>query len=312
MDVTVAICTHRRADQLERTLTAMCELEVASGVDWRLLVVANACAAPTFQVLESFEDELPLRWVREDRKGHSHARNRAVEEAEGDLIVWTDDDVRVDPGWLTAYVRAYRRWPEAVFFGGPIEPSFQGEAPDWLTETFRAFESVRSAYAARDLGDEPAPITSRERLPYGANMALPVDVQRRHRFDPALGRSGTDLVGGDEVTVLEALLADGRTGRWVPEARVEHVIPPERQSLSYLRRYFRDQGRVAEPRPEDEPVPRLFGRPRWALRARVEEEVRYRLERLVGDPVDWMPHLIAAGFAEGALAGPPEPSHRRG
>lgn len=312
MDVTVAVCTHRRADQLERTLSSMRDLEFPRALDWRVLVVANACAAPTFEVLESFEDVLPLRWVREDRKGHSHARNRAVAEAEGDLLVWTDDDVRVDPGWLAAYTGAYRRWPDAAFLGGPIEPSFQGAPPAWLLEAFDAFETVRAAYAARDLGAEPRAITTRADLPYGANMALPLRVQRDLRYDPRRGRSGDDLVGGDEIAVLESLLADGRRGRWVPDARIEHVIPAERQSLSYLRRYFRDQGRVAEPLPEDEPVARLFGKPRWALRARIEEEAKYRLKRLVADPVEWMPHLIDAGFAEGALQGSPDESQRRG
>lgn len=311
MSVTVAICTHDRADLLARTLDSLGGLRVPDGLDWQVLVVANACSDETPEVLADHEDRLPLRWVREEKPGHSHARNRAVEEAEDDHIVWTDDDVRVDPGWLQAYATAFDRWPGAAFYGGPIEPVFEGTPPSWLPEAFEALEPVRAAYAERSLGPEPFAIETREELPYGANMAFPMRVQREHRYDPRLGRAGSDLVGGDEVAVLESLVADGRAGRWVPDAKIRHVISPDRQSLSYLRRYFRDQGRVAEPLPEDRPVPELFGEPRWALRAAVEEEVKYRLKRLTAGPREWMPHMIEASFARGALAGPPDESHRR-
>jgi len=52
---------------------------------------------------------------RSSERGFARARNRAVDFAEGDYVVWTDDDVVVDRGWLAAYVEAFRRRPEAVF-----------------------------------------------------------------------------------------------------------------------------------------------------------------------------------------------------
>ena len=311
MRITVAICTHNRATLLARTLKSLSELDVPAEVEWRVLVVRNACSDRTPEVLDAFEDRLPLSHVGEARRGHSHARNRAVAETTGDYLVWTDDDVRVDHGWLQAYATAFRRWPEAAFFGGPIRSDFEGSAPEWLIESFEASKAVRAAYAERDLGPETFAIRSRDDLPYGANMALPVAMQRRHSYDPRLGRSGNDLIGGDELQVLGALLDEGHVGRWVPEASVDHFIPESRQSLDYLRRYFRDQGRIAKPLPEDIPVPRLFGKPRWALRTRVEEELKYRLRRLVSSPTDWMPHLIEASLARGTLMGPPGEYDRR-
>lgn len=310
--VTVAICTHDRAGLLDRTLASLEQLRVPDDVEWQVLVVANACTDATPEVLRRHRDALPLRHVREERRGHSHARNRAVREADGDLLIWTDDDVRVSPGWIGAYAEALRRWPDASFFGGPIRPDFEGRPPEWLRRTFDASEAVRAAYAERDLGPEPLAIRDADHLPYGANMALPLEVQRRHTYDPRLGRSGTDLVGGDELAVLRSVLEEGGTGRWVPDAPLDHFIPAERQTFAYLRRYFRDQGRVAKPLPEDEPVPTLFGKPRWAFRAVLEEEVRYRAGRLLSPPESWIEHLIDASFARGVLMGPPEASNRRG
>lgn len=312
MEITVAICTHDRARSLARTLDSLVEIEEPRDACWRLLVIANACTDDTPDVLRSYRNRLPLRSLEEERLGHSHARNRAVAEASGDYLVWTDDDVRVKPGWLAAYARAFARWPQAAFFGGPVRPVFEGATPGWLREALAACPEVRAAYAERELGTEPVPIASEGDLPYGANMALRLDAQRRHAYDPGRGRSGDDLVGGDELAVLRCLLDEGETGRWVPDAGLEHRIPEERQTIDYLRRYFRDQGRIAEPRPEDAPVPELLGRPRWAWRARVTEEAKYRLGRLFAPPRVWIPHLIGSSFARGALMGPPDGSERGG
>ena len=102
---------------------------------------------------------------------------------------------------------------------------------------------VGSAFALCDLGPSRAPFTAQV-LPYGANFAVRTVVQRRHLFDPALGRVGDELLSGDENEVMRRMLADGHTGTWLPEARVHHFVPRERMTLDYLRRYYRGIGRT--------------------------------------------------------------------
>ena len=132
MLVTVAICTWNRARLLEQTLEGLRGLQVPAGTDWELLVVDNNSTDDTADVLRHFEGRLPLTAIPETRQGHSHARNAAVVRARGELLLWTDDDVIVDPGWIAAYVSAAAAWPEAAFFGGTVEPWFATAPPDWL------------------------------------------------------------------------------------------------------------------------------------------------------------------------------------
>ena len=310
--VTVAICTYNRCELLERTLASLAELRIPDDLSWEVVVVDNRCTDATPAVVERAAEGLPVRRVEEPRAGLSHARNRAVEAAAGEHVIWTDDDVRVSPDWLAAYTRAFRRWPDAAFYGGPLRPLFLGERPDWLVEGWGA---VRGAYPVVDHGEEPFRITGREHLPYGANFAVPAEVLAERAFDPRLGRSGTDLVGGEETEYLARLLEEGRTGRWVPGAEVEHVITRKQQSLDYVRRYYRDLGRLAEIRrlrDGDAGVPELGGRPRWAWRTAVAAEVRYRLRRmLAGDPGDWLVDLREASRAQGVLLGPPGAADER-
>src|SRR4051812_4932182 len=109
--VTVAICTWNRSALLDRTLTSMRHLVIPEGVEWEILVVNNNCTDDTDDVLSRHFAGLPLRRVFEPRQGLSNARNAAIDVAAGELICWTDDDVLVDPGWLSAYVEAASRWP---------------------------------------------------------------------------------------------------------------------------------------------------------------------------------------------------------
>jgi glycosyltransferase involved in cell wall biosynthesis len=95
MVITVAICTWNRAALLDQTLAEMRNLRVPKGVDWELLVVNNNCIDDTDEVIAKHADKLPLRGLVEPKPGHSNARNRAMREARGEDVVWTDDDVRV-------------------------------------------------------------------------------------------------------------------------------------------------------------------------------------------------------------------------
>jgi glycosyltransferase involved in cell wall biosynthesis len=107
MHVTVAICSWNRARRLVQTLDSLTALAVPDGVDWELLVVNNNCTDDTDRVVASFTDRLPLRLLHEPTPGLSCARNRAVQHAAGEYILWTDDDVVVDSAWLTSYHRAF-------------------------------------------------------------------------------------------------------------------------------------------------------------------------------------------------------------
>ena len=217
MKITVAICTWNRAPLLDQTLEAMTHLRIPGRLDWELIVVNNNCSDETDEVLGRYSNRLPLRRCWEPTLGLSHARNRAVSEAHGDYLIWTDDDVLVAEVWLIEYCRAFQRWPEAAVFGGPVAPWFAGEPPQWLV---RVFPRVAGAYAAIDLGNQPVPLNSEGPLPFGADMAIRMDEQRSHQFNAHLGVRGDQRGLAEETQVIQTVLHLGGTGWWVPEARV--------------------------------------------------------------------------------------------
>lgn len=238
--VTIAVCTWNRSRLLDRTLSEMRELHIPSGVEWELLVVNNKCTDDTDAVIARHAHALPIRRLWEPKQGLSHARNRAVAEATGDLILWTDDDVLVDRAWLAEYVEAARRWPEATFFGGPIEPWFEVEPPVWIR---RHLAFLAGLYAIRDLGPLLRRLSYHEH-PWGASMAFRATTLKDLRFDERMGRSGFEMIGGEESGLMLRLARRGHLGVWVGTARVRHFIGSERLCARYAWNWFVGYGRT--------------------------------------------------------------------
>src|ERR1700731_4965599 len=210
VQISIAICTWNRASLLRATLESIAAATAPRDSSFEIVVVANRCTDETEAVFGEFAGRLPIRLEHEPRPGLSHARNKAIDAASGETILWIDDDVLVRRDWLTEYERAFRRWPEASIFGGTIVPRFEGELPRrirWLLPW------ISTAFSARSFPE--GPIDPGGPLPFGANFAIRTRDQRRFRYDPRLGRRpGNHLIGGDEADVILRVLQDGGTGQW--------------------------------------------------------------------------------------------------
>src|SRR4051794_15316384 len=94
---TVVIATRDRPADLVRCLRA---LEVQDGAPPFDVVVVDDGSEPP--VAPPASDRLDVRVIRTPGVGPGQARNAGVQEARGDVILFTDDDVVVDPGWVSA------------------------------------------------------------------------------------------------------------------------------------------------------------------------------------------------------------------
>jgi glycosyltransferase involved in cell wall biosynthesis len=233
MFISIAICTLNRAESLRRTLDSLVEMRVPGDLSWEIVIV-HSSTDHTNEVISEYVGHLPVRWEFEPRPGKSNARNRAIDLAKGDYILWTDDDVVVDPGWLTAYVEAFRRWPEAAVFGGRITPRYEAPVEKWVKESEAVLEGP---YAIRDFGDHVHPLSANDEdhFPFGANWAIRALEQRaaRYRWQAC-----------EETDVIHRVLGSGATGYWIPEAMVEHCIGRNRQTVRYIAAYYETWGEI--------------------------------------------------------------------
>jgi glycosyltransferase involved in cell wall biosynthesis len=297
LKLSIVICTWRRARALAATLTTLAEADPPD-CDWEVIVISNDCSAETAAVVRPWIGRMPLRLVEEPTPGLSHARNRGVAEAAGDYIIWADDDVLFDRGWLRAYERAFREKPEAAFFGGTIIPVLEGNPPAWL---IAALPFVENIYAARRPEVDLASITSESgELPFGANYAVRAAEQSQHLYDVRLGRRpGNKIVNGEETKVMRNMVREGHVGAWAPAAILQHMMPPERQTHAYFRRYYEDQGwQRAAAGKRIAPAARRI---RYRLRMAYYEMLFLLLFASGASPIRWLKALRRAANFSGRL-----------
>jgi hypothetical protein len=262
LTVSVAICTWNRSDMLRQTLARMTQLVVPNSQEWELLIVDNNCTDETSSVIQSFAGRLPIRVLRELAPGLSHARNRALKETRSDLLLWTDDDVLVDEHWLTEFVSAARRFPDAAAFGGVIEPWFL-EEPD--PDLRAAFPSLAMGFCGLD-HERPCGPMPDGTFVFGANMGYRRELIQGMNFDVNLGTSPSSAIGGDEVDFLQQIRSRNGTVVWWPAMRVKHCVAPPRATLAYLKDFSFGKGLefVASIRSVGEAL--WLGAPRWLWR----------------------------------------------
>jgi glycosyltransferase involved in cell wall biosynthesis len=135
LGITVAVCSWNRSKSLRNTLLSLQPLTIPPAINWEVRIVDNNWTDDTDDVFEQFANRLPIRLLHEKQQGLSNARNCAIAAANGDYILWTDDDVIVDPNWLIAYTNAALTWPKAALFGGPIKLRLEENPPAWLPPT---------------------------------------------------------------------------------------------------------------------------------------------------------------------------------
>jgi glycosyltransferase involved in cell wall biosynthesis len=233
--ISIGICTYNRSKSLWRTLDSIAKLNDINSTAVEILIVDKNCNDGSSDVVEAFREKLPIRRVSESRDGLAYARNKAITEFRGDVLLFTDDDVTVAPGWLAAYEDAIRHFPDADYFGGRILPDWGGAKPRWIRDEPLAL--IDGALVWYDHGAETRLVGKAEPPPFGASFAI------RRRLLEKVGLFRVDLgagaigLRGEETEFLIRAQNLGAQGVYVGEAVCFHAYDARRFTLGALWRY---------------------------------------------------------------------------
>jgi glycosyltransferase involved in cell wall biosynthesis len=117
LKITVVIVTYTRAEMLKEALES---LTTQSRLPDEVLVVDNNSSDQTKAVAESFNGRLNMNYVFEPVQGTSTARNTGIKHAQGDLIVYLDDDCIAERDWLHYMEIPFIMDPSIGMVGGQI------------------------------------------------------------------------------------------------------------------------------------------------------------------------------------------------
>lgn len=236
--VTIALCTEgKRINQLETALTSLKCLDYPKD-KLEILVVDNS--RKSSNVKNILKNYTQFKYCVEEIPGLNWARNRAIEEAKGDLIAYIDDDVRVDKLWLKSAVTHFIN-PAVMCVTGLVVPAER----DTLAQNF--FEE----YGGFGKGFQLKYYTFEMRrnwrfFPLGAGMfGTGCNMVFRKtlfnhigNFDVALDM-GTPTNGGGDLDIFYRTLCAGYILVYTPQAFIWHY---HRQKYNQLKTQLRNFG----------------------------------------------------------------------
>jgi Glycosyl transferase family 2 len=217
---TVVIATRDRTSSLLRCLASVARLDYPA---FDVVVADSAPATSETEQALARDWPFPVHYRRVDRPGLALAHNEALRAVTGEIVAITDDDVEVDPGWLTALADAFRQ-AGADCVTGLILPAELQTRAQVLVEAGGGFGRGFTRQAFRLGMPDRGPLFpfTAGRFGSGANMAFRTGWLRAHGgFDPAAG-AGTPARGGDDLIAFLQVIVSGGTLVYEPAAVVRH------------------------------------------------------------------------------------------
>jgi glycosyltransferase involved in cell wall biosynthesis len=212
---------------------------------FEILVIDDGSTDHTKQVVESFQQQSAnIRYFFDPTPGLHVGRHRGLHEAEGEVLVFADDDIQATPTWLSAIAENFAE-PAVALVGGNNYPDFKVTPPHWLEVLWQR----------PSMGGQAIGFLSVLSLPEGRRNCSPFlvwgcnfSIRKRVLLDAggfhpdAMPQELIRFRGDGESYVSHYVLDHGLRCVFDSRASVYHAVPSERMTLAYFRRRSYNQG----------------------------------------------------------------------
>ena len=220
LHITVCICTYKRPQLIARTLKRLEEQETDGRFSYSIVVVDNDASQSAQPPVSEFAAKAAIRvkYCSEPRQNIALARNKALENADGEFIAFIDDDEFPAKRWLANLFAACGKY-EVDGVLGPVLPEFESPPPKWVVNG-RFFErpNYQTGYKLAWKETRTGNVLFRRTILEGN------DIRFSSEFD----------TGGEDVDFFRRMTERGRSFVWCREAAVYEVVPSTRCKRSYL------------------------------------------------------------------------------
>jgi glucosyl-dolichyl phosphate glucuronosyltransferase len=232
--ISVVIATYRREELVQDCIRSV---HKQSYRHWEALVIDQDADQPLKEKLaREFPDEERIRYIYVEKAGLAHAKNIGIEQSQGRIVAFIDDDALADPLWLEGIVETFAKYPELGMVAGRIIPIWVSGRPEWYP---KEREVLLGLY---DLGDSVCSLPPYD-LPIGANMAGARDkLVQAGGFDKEFGYNyfrKQPKIAGEDSMLSERMIRSGWPVYYQPKALVRHRIEPRKLSRkAFLERHY--------------------------------------------------------------------------
>ncbi|MBZ8182198.1 MAG: hormogonium polysaccharide biosynthesis glycosyltransferase HpsE [Oscillatoria sp. PMC 1051.18] len=234
IDFSVVIPTYNGEKRLPEVLEKLQQQTNTENISWEIIVINNNSNDRTSQIVKDYQSnwnyQFPLRSYFEAKQGLTFARQRAIKEANSNLIGFLDDDNLPDKNWVAAAHSFGIKYPQAGAYSGKILGKFEIEPP-------KDIEKISRCLAIGEHGSQPHKFDPDNlKLPPGAGLVI-----RKQAWSESIptqlmliGRVGKVAVAGEDYEALLHLHKLGWEIWYNPEMQIEHKVPRSRLEKTYL------------------------------------------------------------------------------
>lgn len=237
--ISVIICTIMKTSYLSQCIESV--LTQSLPCEYEVILVNNRIN--TEEKIDGVVQTLSLRSdIRssiEPKEGLSYARNHGASIARGEILVFLDDDAIAQPEWLSAILKTYQDYPDAVSVGGKIDLFWESPAPEWLHPALNGY------LGELNYGSGIFPIQHNQRLG-GGNFSITKSwFEQCGGFSTRLGRDHNSLLSGEETELFIRIWERGGKIYYNSDAAVMHPALRNRMNKDFFRKRVYWGGRSA-------------------------------------------------------------------
>jgi glycosyltransferase involved in cell wall biosynthesis len=251
--ISVCVCTYKRPQPLKHLLEELRSQDTGGAFSYSIVVVDNDQSRSAEPVVAEFaaSSTVPIKYCTESQQNIPLARNKAIENAEGDLIAFIDDDEFPIKRWLLTLLEALNKYgADGVL--GPVKPYFENEPPKWV---------VQGKFYDRPSYSTGFVIDWRKGRTGNVLLKRALFSNSTQRFNPAF-RTGEDQ------DFFRRQIEKGHVFVWCHEAMAYEIVPPARWNWSFMLRRALLQGAASRLHPTfgvREIAISLIAIPVWAI-----------------------------------------------
>ena len=232
--ITVCICTYKRPNLLENLLKNLQNQQTDDLFTYSIVVVDNDFNQSASITVESLMkiSRIDIAYYVEPEQNIALARNKAVDNAQGNYIAFIDDDEFPEAGWLLNLYETLMSFKvDGVL--GPVRPDYPDNAPVWL---------IKSKLCERPEHKTGTILHWSETRTGNVLLNKKMFENTENRFGPEFGRTG-----GEDIEFFKKMMEIGKIFVWCNTAPVYETVPSERwEENFYLRKYLRIGGLSGE------------------------------------------------------------------
>jgi glycosyltransferase involved in cell wall biosynthesis len=137
VNISIIVCCFNSGGVIKQTLRHLANQRL-NGLLCELILVDNNCIDNTLEVVQStwasLNTSIQLNVISEHKPGQSHARKAGVAQSKGEVIVFCDDDNRLNADYVDTVFQLLKENKNIGLVAGTIIPSSTKALPEWFPE----------------------------------------------------------------------------------------------------------------------------------------------------------------------------------